>query len=281
MKLNLSVLAAQLDIARSPIIGEDVVVSFAPENCQKRGFVRCTGATAGAYTSTGGAAIPVAGRDIFARVASSKLSGLAGSAMTITLNVILDDDDEDTATATFHIPTWATAQANIFPIGVATDFTPVGVGNTDKKIKSIVSLAGVTNMVAGNKFEIFTAPNAADFVEIEGCRGKGGAFNLPKVIQIGAGRETVEWTKLGRGDSNPLKIECVNRGALEQLARFSGQQGTILFSYIKDDAVLSQYTLFSGFWPQAAGEIPDTGETMITAEGPYERFAIGYLRVSG
>jgi len=280
MKLNLSVTAAQLDTARSPIIGEDVVVSFAPENCQKRGFFRATGATTGAYTSAGGAPIPTAGRDIFARVASAKFSGVASSAMTLTLDVTLDDDTTGTATATFHIPTWSTAQANIFPIGVATDFTPVGAGNADKKIKAIIGFDACTNMVAGNKIEIFTSPNLADFVEIEGCRGKGGAFNLPKVIQIGAGRETVEWTKLGRGDSNPLKIECVNRGALEQLARFSGQQGTVLFSYIKDDSVLAQYTLFSGFWPQAAGEIPDTGETMITAEGPYERFAIGYLRVA-
>ncbi len=280
MKLNIPVSAADVAIARSPAIGEDVVVRFAPEVCVELGQLRCTGASAGTYTSAGGLQIPTGGRDVFVRVAGAKTRGTTGSAMTVTFNVVLDDDSDDTAVATFHIPTWSTFQDNILPIGAAADLIPATVGNVHKKIKSITSIASVANMVAGNRFEIFTSPADATFVEIEGCRGKGGAFNLPEIIQIAAGREAVKWTKLGRGKSNPLKIENVSRGAMEQLARFSGQQGTIRFDLVKDDAVLSQIQLYSGFWPQPMGDIPDTGEVVSTAEGPYEKFAIGYMRVS-
>lgn len=280
MKLNIAVAAADVAIARSPLIGEDVVVRFAPEVCTLLGQVRTTGATAGTYTSAGGLQIPTGGRDVQVRIAGNKCRGVTGSAMTVTFDVTLDDDSSDTATATFHIPTWATEQGNLFPIGISADLIPTTVGNVNKKIKAIVGLDSVTNMVAGNRFELFCTPNDASFVEIEGCRGKGGALNMPEVIQIPAGREPVAWTKLGRGKSNPLKIENVSRGALEQLSRYSGHQGTLRFDFVKDDAVTAQIQLYSGFWPQAMGDIPDTGEVITTAEGAYEKFLIGYMRVA-
>jgi hypothetical protein len=281
MKLNLSIATADVPNMRSPIIGEDVQVYFAAENCLHLGTVRATGTTTGEYTSAGGLGIPVGGRECFVRVNSSNCRGNASSAMAVTFNVILDDDDEDTAVATFHLPTWApSGSKNVWPYGMSADLVPAGVGNSAKKIKTIVGLASVANMTAGNGFELFTSPDSASFTFIDCCRGKGGALNLPGIIEIACGRNPSAYTKLGRGESNPLKIEFVNRGALEQLAIYNGFQGTIRFDIVKDDAYLSERRLFTGFFVRSNGEMPDTGEAMNTAEGPYTSFAIGYPRVA-
>jgi hypothetical protein len=281
MKLNLSIATADVPNMRSPIIGEDVQVYFADENCLHLGSVRATGAATGEYTSAGGLGIPVEGRECFVRVNSSNCRGSGSSAMTVTLNVTLDDNSSDTAVATFHLPTWApSGSKNVWPYGISADLVPAGSGNSAKKIKAIVSLASVANMTAGNGFEIFTSPDSSKFTFIDCCRGKGGALNLPGIIEIACGRNPSAYTKLGRGESNPLKIEFVNRGALEQLAIYNGYQGTVRFDIIKDDAYLSERRLFTGFFVRSNGEMPDTGEAMNTAEGPYTSFAIGYPRVS-
>ena len=279
MKLNLSVTAAQVPLARSPIIGEDVEVYFAPEDSLKLGRVRALTATTAELISAGGLGIPTGGRDVYLRVDSANMTGVGG-AMAVTLNVVMDDDVADTAIATFHIPTWSTEQRNKFPYGIAADLVPVTIGNVNKKFKSIGSIVSVANMTPGNTFEIMTCPNSADFTFIECCRGKGGAMNLPEIIEIACGRNPSAYTKLGRAQSNKLKIEFVNRGALEQLARFNGHTGTLRFDIIKDDTVLSQRQMYAGFLVRANGEMPDVGETMLTAEGPYTSFAIGYMRVS-
>lgn len=279
MKLNLSVAAADVAVARSPIIGEDVQVYFSPENCEPLGTVRALTASTAEYTSAGGVGIPTAGRECFLRVSSSKCQGVGG-AMAITFNVTLDDDTSDTAVATFHLPTWApSGSLNYWPYGAASDLIPAGGGNSAKKIKTIVSVASVANMKPGNTFELFTSPNSADFKFIDCCRGKGGMLNLPGIIEIACGRNPSAYTKLGRGESNPLKVEFINRGAMEQLAIFNGQQGTLRFDIIKDDAVLAERRMFTGFWVRSNGDMPDVGEAMNTAEGPYTSFALGYFRV--
>lgn len=280
MKLNLSVASADVPIARAPVIGEDVQVYFSPENCEILGSLRALTATTAEYNSAGGVGIPTAGRECFVRIASSRCQGVGGN-MAITFNVTLDDDSSDTAVATFHLPTWApSGSLNYWPYGTAADIVPAGAGNAAKKIKAILSVASVVNMKPGNTFEVFTSPNASDFKFIDCCRGKGGMLNLPGIIEIACGRNPSAYTKLGRGDSNPLKVEFINRGAMEQLAIFNGQQGTLRFDIVKDDAVLAERRLFTGFWVRSNGDMPDVGEAMNTAEGPYTSFAIGYFRVA-
>lgn len=280
MKLNLSVLAADVQAARDPIVGEDVQVWFSPENFVPLGSVRALTATTAEFTSAGGVGIPTGGRECFVRINSAKCQGVGG-AMSITLNVTLDDDSSDTAVATFHLPTWAPAgNKNYWPYGMASDLTPAGSGNSAKKIKAIVSVASVANMKPGNNFEIYTSPNASDFTFIDCCRGKGGMLNLPGILEIACGRNPSAYTKLVRGESNPLKIEFINRGALEQLAMFNGHQGTVRFDIVKDDAILAERRMFSGFHVRSNGDMPDSGEAMNTAEGPYTSFAIGYMRVA-
>lgn len=281
MRLNLSIATADVTASRDPIIGEDAQVYFAPENCEHLGSIRCTGVSAAEYTSAGGLGIPTGGRDCQVRINSANFRGDGSSAPTVTFNVVLDDDTSDTAVATFHLPTWAPAGSmNVWPYGIVADLIPATGGNENKKIKSITSLASVANMKAGNGLELFTSPDADSFVYIDCARNKGGAFNLPSIIEIACGRNPAAFTALGRGESNPLRVEFVNRGALEQLAIFNGHQGTLRMDIVKSDSYLTQRQLYTGFFVRSNGDIPDTGESLNTAEGPYTRFMIGYQRVA-
>ena len=188
-------------------------------------------------------------------------TGTSG-AMTVQFNVVLADATLDTATATFHIPSYTTSQANAFPIGVSSDLIPDTPANADKKIRSLVSLAAVANMNPSNRFQVWATPNNESFVFIESTRGKGGQFNLPGLVQVPDGYNPSAFVKLGRGESHNLTIEFMDRGSLEQLNRFNGHEGTIRFDIVKDDSVLSQRILY---YVRATSERGD-GNTEVVAK---------------
>jgi hypothetical protein len=281
MKLNLAMTAAQVPVARKPEIGVESEVYFAPESCQLLGQVRATGAATGEYTSAGGLGIPTTGRDLVLRILSPDCLG-NGGAMAVTFDVTLDDDAVDTAVATFDIPTWSGAGSlNRFPIGICADLKPATPANAAKKIKTIVGLDSMANQTVGNTFQLYTTPNQADFVFIECTTSKGGKYNLPSIVEIACGYNPAAYTKLGVGESNPLSIEFKTRGALEQLNRFNGAQGTIRMDIVKDGVVTSQRDLFSGYFVRTmADRGAGNDEVLATSEGPYDQFLIGYPRVA-
>lgn len=281
MKLNLAITLAQVAAARKPEIGVESQVYFAPENCQLLGTVTALTATTGTYVSAGGAAIPTAGRDVVIRCLSPDLIGVGG-VMALTFNVTYEGAISDTAVATFDLPTWSGAGSlNRFPIGICTDFVPTTVGNAAKKITAIGTLVSVANMTPGNAFQLYSTPLTADFVFIDASTSKGGAFNLPSIVEIPDGYNAAGYTKLGRSESNKLSIGFRDRGYLEQLNRFNGSQGTIRMDIVKDGSVLAQRLLYSGYFVRASTERGD-GDNIVEAktEGPYDQFLIGYPRAS-
>lgn len=281
MKLNLAITLAQVATARKPEIGVESQVYFAPENCQLLGTLTALTSSTGEYVSAGGAAIPTGGRDLLVRCLSPNLLGVGG-AMAITFNVTLEGDLADTAVATFHLPTWSAAGSlNQFPIGICSDFVPATPANVAKKVTAVGTLVSVANMTPGNKFQIYTTPNLADFVYIDATTSKGGQFNLPGIVEIPDGYNAAGYTKLGRSESNKLAIGFRDRGYLEQLNRFNGCQGTIRMDVVKDGSVLAQRFLYSGYFVRAAAERGD-GDDVVEAksEGPYDQFLIGYPRAS-
>ncbi|MEI6656888.1 MAG: hypothetical protein WCP45_19135, partial [Verrucomicrobiota bacterium] len=208
--------------------------------------------------------------------------GGVGGVMAITFNVTIEGTITDTAVATFHLPTWSGAGSlNRFPIGICADLIPTTVGNIAKKVTAIGTLVSMANMTPGNKFEIYTTPLASDFVYIEGCTSKGGAFNLPNIVEIAEGRNAAAYTKLGRSESNKLSIGFVDRGYLEQLNRFNGSQGSVRIDITKDGSVIAQRLLYSGYYVRCSTERGD-GDDKVEAksEGPYDQFFIGYPRAS-
>ncbi len=280
MKLNLSITAAQVDSARKPELGWESKAYFAPENCILVASVLATAAAVGELTSAGGLGIPVAGRDLLCRVSSAFAAG-AGGNMTVKIGVTMDDDTVDTATATFQVPTYTASSVNQFPMGVSSDFVPDTIGNIAKKIKTITGLTSVTNQTPGNAFELYTTPESATFVYIDVTRSKGGALNLPGYVEIPDRLNPAAFVKLGRGESNKIKLEYETRGALEQLGRFNGSTGTLRLDVLKDDKVLSERIMFTDYIVRANGDRGDGNDVVKnTSEGPYQRFFIGYARVA-
>jgi hypothetical protein len=280
MKMNLAMTAAQVPVARKPEIGVESEVYFAPESCQLLGQVRATGATTGEYTSAGGLGLPAAGRELVVRILSPECIG-NGGAMAVTFSVTLEDDTTDAAVATFDLPAWSGAGSlNRFPIGICSDLKPSGAGNSAKKIKAILSLTSMANQTVGNTFQLYSTPLATDFVFIECTTSKGGKYNLPSIVEIACAYNPAAYTKLGVGESNPLAIEFKTRGALEQLNRFNGSQGTIRMDIVKDGIVTAQRDLFSGYYVRTMSDRGSgNDEVLATSEGPYDQFLIGYPRV--
>ena len=279
MKFNLAITTSQVDAARKPEIGVESKVFFAPENCVLRGTVDCTGATTGVYTSAGGADIPTAGRDVVLRIHSPNCKGLTG-AMAVTFNVTLEGAITDTAVATFDLPTWSGAGGlNQFPIGICADLVPATIGNIAKKVTAIGSLVSVANMVVGNQFQVYQTPLVTDFVEIEACTTKGGAFNLPEPVPVPSGYNPAAWMKIGRGTIEKLSVGFADRGYLEQLNRFNGAQGCLRIDAVKDGFITAQRLLYSGWFVRCSTERGD-GDAIVEAkaEGSYEQFMIGYMR---
>lgn len=281
MKTNLSITAAQVDAARKPEIGVESGVWFAPENCVLLGSVEASAAAVATYTSAGGAGIPTGGRDVVVRCSSQGLTGVAGSAMTVKLNVTYDDDTTGTATATFHIPTYTPTSVNKFPLGMVSDLVPDAPGDAAKKVKTVTSLNAVSNQMAGNRFEVWTTPNEADFVFIDCTTSKAGQFKMPSVVNIACGYDGAAYTKFGRSEPKPLNIGFRDRGPLEQLNRFAGHSGTVRIDVKKDGYIHSNRIFYSGFRvvpTSDRGEGDDVVEAK--AEGTYEQFFVGYYRVA-
>lgn len=286
MKLNLGPFtAAEIGLGIKPKTGLECLGYFSIENCVPLGIVRCTGAAAGAFTSAGGAGIPVlsptgaaaVGRQIACRVVGAGARGGAGGAMTVRFDVVMDDDEVDTATATFTVPTWATIGANVFGYGTCRDLVPDTIGNVNKKIKTITGLDAVTNQTAGNQFQLFTTPNEADFYEIVGLTDKGGAMDGPSQVSIADRYDPQRWTKLGRGTLKELSLGFRDMGAVDQMNRFNGMEGTLRYDILKEDQVIWERKLFTGFRPMIDSTMSEGDEEVVaTASGIFSDALFGY-----
>lgn len=286
MKLNLGPFnATEIELGIKPKTGLECLGYFSLENCVRLGRVRCTGASAAGYTSAGGAGIPAispngsaaVGRHVVCRVVGSGARGGSGGAMTVRFDVILEDDAVDTATATFTLPAWATVNPNAFGFGTSRDLIPDTLANAGKKIKAITGLDAVTNQQAGNQFEIFTTPNEADFYEIVGLTDKGGAMDGPSQVSIADRYDPQRWTKLGRGTLKELTLGFRDMGAVDQMNRFNGMEGTLRYDILKEDTVIWERKLFTGFRPMIDSTMAEGDEEVVaTASGIFSDALFGY-----
>ena len=284
MKLNLGPFTpTQVEIGVKPLIGVEALVYFSLENAIRLGKVRATAQAVGGYTSYGGPQIPATGtigRDIVCRVTGRGAKG-TGWVMTVQLNVVLNDDGDevvDTATATFTLPAWSVDQTNFMPFGVVRDFIPDTPANVAMKVKRVTGLAAVTNQTAGNQFEIFSIPEESSFVEIVGATSKGMAMDGPASIAIPDRYDPSKWTKLARGEMKTVAVGFRHMGGMEQLSRYQGSTGTLRYDILKEDDVLWQRQLFSGYQvnvnPADMGEGNDPNEA--TATGNFSDALFGY-----
>lgn len=280
MKLNLLLASSLVDIARLPEIGHHSQAYFAPEVCKNHGVVSTTAPTTATWRSNGGAPLPDAGRILHARLSSENVLGGAG-AMTITLDVILDDATATTAVATFDLPTHTPFTGNIFPIGASRDFVPTGLGNADKKIRSVVGVDSVANMPANAQFEIWSTPDDESFVYLDCGRSKGGEEVLPMQVPIACGKDPQAYTVSGRPETKNVSFTFANRGNMEQLGRFNGTLGTFRIDVVKGDVAIAERIIYNNVQPNVSVPRGDGNDDVIgTSEMLYNRFLKGYFTIA-
>ncbi len=274
MKMKPAALTAeQLATALKPEFGADTNVYLSNIKLQRQADVLVGGTTAantGTLKLNAAAALLVAGEDLVLRVKDSTQS-YNGLAITVTLGVTLDDDTADTATATLTIPAWEGDTGTAVPLGLSDDFTPDGVGNETKKVKSIDSVDTVANAKPGISLEIWSTPDAAAWVGV-GCKTEiNGAPKGNPTVAIACGYDSNAFTKKGRGEAPTLDISYKYKTYVSGLARYHGQDVDVRVDAVKEGEELLERWIYTGYRPALTLPRGDGEEEVIgSSSGMYQ-----------
>jgi|GEM_PF-6580457 len=277
MKANLGPFTPeQVEIGFKPEIGLETKVYFAPEVCSKLGRFRASAAAAGTYATEGGPQIPAAGRNVVA-VVSSPLGAVGSAAMSITFDVTLDDDSQDTATADFSIPAYSAFQGDVWGFGTGRDLVPDTPGNEGLGIKSIDAFNACVGLADGIQFDLYSVPDEDSYVFIGNTTSKNLPSDAPMQLAIPEGYDAAAYTKVGRGDISDLGIEYRYKGLTEQLTRFNGVPGTLRCDVDKEGVVVWERHVYTGYRPMVTTSRGDGNEEVIgNASGSFRAFYTGY-----
>ncbi len=267
---------AEQEIGFKPEIGLETKIYFAPEVASLLGDFRASAADDGDYTSAGGPQIPTAGRDV-AVVISSPHGAVGAGAMSITFDVTLVGDIDDTATADFTVPSYSQYAGNAWGFGVSRDLLPDTPANDGVKIKSIDGFSACANLASGIQFQLYSVPLLTDYAFIGNTTRKDLPSDIPVQVAIPDGRDPAAHVKTGRGQINECAVGFRYKGITEQLTRFNGIPGTLRADIDKEGIVVWERHLFTGFRPTINVSRGDgNDEVEGTASGIYRTFMSGY-----
>jgi hypothetical protein len=249
-----------LDVAQAPYFGGEFAVYLSDTPAVQVGQIELSASGSGTYTAAVGVTLPTDGVDL-QLVATTRLRSPGGNCVVV-LNVTDENNIARTATATFAPPARAANQTGNFPRGAAVDFTLSG----GTRIKTIVSLASVSNGEANVAFAVYQLPVAADWALV-GCT-TSKKFNTkartPKGIDCGM--ETDAYVKRGKTQPGELSIDSKFGGVYDRLTRFSGSKCTAMLVGVKDGEVTCDRYVFTQYQPVCEVDLPDgDGEAMENA----------------
>lgn len=267
---------AEVEIGFKTELGLETRIYFVPEVCSKLGSFRASGATTGAYASAGGPQIPAGGREVVA-VISSPNGAVGIGEMSLTFDVVLEDDEVDTATASWGVPSYSQIQDNVWGFGVGRDLLPDTPLNEGKAIKSITGLDSSANLATGIIMDLYSVPALSSYSFIGNTTDKELPSDIPTQVAIADGYDAAAEVKPGRGEIGQAAISYRYKGITEQLSRFNGVPGTLMAEIMKEDVTLWQRCLYSGFRPASTATRGDgNAEVMAVARGIYRTFMEGY-----
>lgn len=258
-----SIATNDLDIAQAPFLGGEFAVYLTNTAAVLLGQIDFSAAATATFTANQGAAIPVTGGDLCV-VAITEVRSAAD--VQIILDVTDENDEADTAAATFTAAARAANQSSHFPRGVAMDLALVTGATGATKVKTITGLDSVVGGDANISFAVYLLPEAADY-SLVGCT-TGKKFNTKSRTPIGVdcGMETDAFIKRGKTKAGELSIDAKFRGLHDSLARFDGKKCTALLVGVKDGVVLTDRIVFTQYVPSVEVDLPDAdGEAMESA----------------
>lgn len=264
--------AADLEAALAPAIGGEAKVFISEDPFQVVADVRQPAIASGVMTLNTAFSLPAGGKDLALVVDRS--GARSAVEMSVTLNVVFDDDSTGTVVATFDVPDRAPSQRYSFPQGAAVDFIGQG-GGANKKVKTVSSLQAVVGGAVNNRFEVIALPELESYVLV-GCTNQAN-FRLPvgNSLPIPCGLNPSRFTKRGRGEPGTLNVIEKYSDYLLGLTRTNGLFVTGMVEIQKDERILTDRFVVGSWRPMASPEIGD-GEDIATAngEGNFSAFAI-------
>lgn len=259
--------AADLDLAGSATIGAESLLSLSWDDVIEVGTLVQTGDTAGVFTAQAGYDTTTA-RDIII-FADNGLLSAAQIVITFNVNYDAPGTTVGTARATFTPPSYALNQGFDFPQGFAMDLTVQGSGNAGKKIFSVNSLATITGGKSNNRWRLFTLPTTFQFVAC--VMDKNPGFPSPKAVAIPCGYDGSRWIKKGRSEPPTLECSAKYTSFGDGLMRANGFRLTAMLETVKDDRLLTERAIFTGWRPTVTARRGDgDAEDEARATGNYE-----------
>ena len=260
--------AALKRIAGKPAWGAELKLLASPELANVIGTLAMTGATTCPFTDDPVSALPVGGADLQIQL-TNEFAGTAQATVVVT-----GTDQTDVAlvgTATLAKPGYTLADSWRFPVGTAWDVVPATGGKLFKTITSVACTGGVADV----DFKVWQLPVITTFVRIPSITTKDFTTKSQAPKFIPEDLDGAADVKLGRSEPSKLNLTANARVFKDGLLRFDGQAFTIMAELRKENKVLVDRLIFTGWISKAAPTFPDGDEVAtVSAEGFYEELLV-------
>jgi hypothetical protein len=256
-----------LDLAGSATIGAESLLSLSWDDVIEVGTLVQTGATTGSWTGQPGYDTATA-RDLVIFADNGLLSA---AQIEITFDVHYDAPGTTVGTAKAILipPSYALNTGFNFPQAFALDLTVQGSGNSGKKIFSIDGLNAITGGKTNNRLRVMALPETFHFVAC--VKDKNPGFPSPKSVAIACGYDASRWIKKGRSEVPTLECSAAYTSYGDGLMRANGHRLTAMIETVKDDRLLTERAIFTGWRPTVTARRGDGDtEDEARATGNYE-----------
>ncbi len=271
MRYNLDIPTDDLSVANSPEIGGQSKVKLGYSEIGYIALISQEAPASGTYKGSTPAVDLGTGKDLV-MVCDNGIKSPT-DAVAITLSVVFDDDSSGTATATFAVPSFAKDQSKNLPIGLGVDVIPVGGGNLTKKIKTVNGITAFVGGVRGNRFQLLSLLEAAEYYDLGCARTKNETLPVPKSLPIPCGLKGSAFNVAGRSDAGQLELSALHFSYGDGLSRLNGHRGTVMVETYAEDRVLKERTVYAGYRPNPSTDRGDGDDEVIDkATGTFEFF---------
>lgn len=261
------VLPAPSTISGNTVASPSVVTTVAAHGLSTGNHVTITGSNS-TPTLNGDRVVTVLSSTTFSVPVNVTVVGTAGS-----VQGPVGAAEVGTAVATFDPPATAQDASFNFPSGLAVDIVPTGDGNAARGIRSVTSIASVAGGHAGNKFFVVALPDASSYTEVMCATDKTIAVPVRKSIAIACRFNGARWVKGGRSEPPTAEFTGKYVGYGDGLPRVNGQRVTVKVESRKDDRILTERLILTGWRPTVGIKKGDgDAEAEATANGMYEMF---------
>ena len=269
-----SISDANLEVARSAMLGGEFAVYVTAKQAILLGQVNLTATATGVWVPQPGATIASRAAQDLAIVAITPIQS------TVPVQVTLTGHDTTAVTpvaitvhGTFAPPARSGNQSANFGRGFATDMA-VGVSPSNTGLVATLDTTQTPTIVGGainQSFRVYQLPELADYELIDATTDIKFNAKDRAAVSIDAGLERARWVKLGKSLPGELSIGSKFKGFSEGLARYGGQFCTVMLVALKAQLTTTDNLVFTMWTGANKPNVPDgEGEVVQEASGLYQ-----------